>query len=552
MLRGRFRLTERWQRVNLAFLGGQAASLLGSGLVQFAIIWYVTLEANSGTSMMIITLASFVPQLLIAPFSGVWADRYDRRWLIILADGGIALATLALAVLFLLGYDHIWIIYVAAIIRSLGGGIQGPAINAFVPQITPKRELLRVNGINTTINNVTSLLSPILGGTLLTLFPLWVVFMVDVGTAAIAIIIMFFLPVPDQKTGKVTTALGTEPKLREGDVWGFPTPDDDGPEEVTKVADEEVGVTKETIGKQFRKGFSYVRKHRSIKNLMLTYAFFMVLLAPVAILTPLFIRRTFGEDVWRISASQTALFAGMAVGGLIVSIRGRFRSHLQVVRTSGFSVAALTLFLAILGMIPSPKFFFLVVLAFALGTIVPFYTTAMTTLFQENVERSYHGRIFALLYMIGSAAIPLGTVVFGPMADLFDMAHVLLATSVAQLLLLLTTFKTIPVNFESGVLIPDDPSPKKDDRDATDTADDSDDDGIADNKEVTGNTTDDGNDRNTSDTVDDRNTSDTEKEEDIGNHISVTYTDNSFYNGKDGDTGDDNNDDGVNNNGGGV
>lgn len=454
MLRKRFQRTERWQRVSVAFLGGQAISLVGSGLVQFAIIWYVTLRANSGTSMMIITLASFIPQLLIAPFSGVWADRYDRRWLVILSDGGIALATLALASLFLLGYDHVWFIYVAAIIRSLGGGIQGPATNALIPQITPRKDLLRVNGVNSTINNVSSLLSPILGGALLSLFPLWVVFMIDVVTATISNIILFFLPIPSHKTGKVVTALGVEPKLREGESWGFPSVEDEIPVD-EKASDDEIVelVTPETIGKQFRQGFAYVRRHRSIRNLMLTYALFMVLLAPIVILTPLFIRRNFGEEAWLIAAIQTALFAGMAAGGLIVSIRGKFRSHLQVVRGSGFLVAGCTLILAIMGMTALPPFSFFAILAFALGVIVPFYTTAVTTLFQQNVERSYHGRVFSLLYMIGSAAIPLGTILFGPIADLFDIAHILLGTSAAQLLLLLTTFKTVPTSFESGVLV---------------------------------------------------------------------------------------------------
>lgn len=454
MLRKRFQLTERWQRVSVAFLGGQAITLVGSGLVQFAIIWYVTLRANSGTSMMIITLASFIPQLLVAPFSGVWADRYDRRWIIILADGGIALATLALTILFLLGYDHVWFIYVAAIIRSLGGGIQGPAINALIPQITPKKELVRINGVNSTIGNVSSLLSPVLGGALLTLFPLWVVFLIDVFTATIANAILFFMPIPNHKTGKISTALGVEPKLREGESWGFPGFDEKTSEDKTSSDDEVVElVSAETIGKQFRRGFAYVRQHRSIRNLMLTYALFMVLLAPVAILTPLFIRRNFGEEAWLIAAAQTALFAGMAIGGLIVSIRGRFRSHLKVVRGSGFLVAACTLALAILGMTASPHFAFFAILAFLLGVIVPFYTTAVTTLFQQNVEQSYHGRVFSLLYMIGSAAIPLGTVLFGPIADLFDIAHVLLATSAAQLLLLLTTFKTVPTSFDSGALV---------------------------------------------------------------------------------------------------
>ena len=137
----------RWKGIGAAFLSGQAVSILGSGLVQFAIIWFVTLRANSGTALMIITLTSFIPQLVVAPFAGVWADRHDRRWLIILADSAIALVTLAMALLFLFGYDRVWMIYIAAAIRSLGGGIQSPAIKALIPQITPKSELVRINGI---------------------------------------------------------------------------------------------------------------------------------------------------------------------------------------------------------------------------------------------------------------------------------------------------------------------------------------------------------------------------------------------------------------------
>ena len=144
----------RWKGIGAAFLSGQAVSILGSGLVQFAIIWFVTLRANSGTALMIITLTSFIPQLVVAPFAGVWADRHDRRWLIILADSAIALVTLAMALLFLFGYDRVWMIYIAAAIRSLGGGIQSPAIKALIPQITPKSELVRINGIYSTIENI--------------------------------------------------------------------------------------------------------------------------------------------------------------------------------------------------------------------------------------------------------------------------------------------------------------------------------------------------------------------------------------------------------------
>ncbi|NLB50861.1 MAG: MFS transporter, partial [Clostridiaceae bacterium] len=334
------RQSQRWKGIGAAFLSGQAVSVLGSGLVQFAIIWFVTMRANSGTALMIITLTSFIPQLVVAPFAGVWADRYDRRWLIILSDSGIALVTLATAVLFFFGYDHVWLMYIAAAVRSLGGGIQSPAIKAFIPQITPQKELVRINGLFSTIENIVLLLSPVLGGALITLFPVWIVFMVDVVTAAMAVSIMLGLPVPHQQTGQVTRAFGRKPKLKPGMSWGFPSP-----EELERAAEEEEEpdqgpLPHESVTRQFTRGFAYVRTNLVIRNLMLIYACFMILLSPIATLFPLYIRRHFDAQVWRVSAAQTAVFTGMAVGGLAVSLKGQLKSKLATIRLSGFLVAA--------------------------------------------------------------------------------------------------------------------------------------------------------------------------------------------------------------------
>ncbi len=440
------RRAQRWKGISGAFLGGQAISVLGSGLVQFAIIWFVTMRANSGTALMIITLTSFIPQLVVAPFAGVWADRHDRRWLIIFADSGIALVTLATAILFFFGYDHVWLMYIAAAVRSLGGGIQSPAIKAFIPQIIPQGELVRINGLFSTIENVVLLLSPVLGGALITLFPIWIVFMVDVMTAAIAVSIMMGLPVPHHRTGQVTTATGRRPKLKEGEVWGFPSQEElESMEEDLET--EDLSLPHEPVIRQFRRGFAYVGTNPVIRNLMVVYALFMILLSPIATLFPLYIRRHFDAQVWRVSAAQTAVFTGMAVGGLAVSLKGQFKSKLNTIRMAGFLVAAGTLGLSLFGLVDSPLFGLFIALAFGLGVIVPFYTTAITTFFQEQVERAYHGRVFSLLYMIGSAAIPLGSALFGPLADLFPIAYLLLFTSAAQLLILLFSWKAVPRGF---------------------------------------------------------------------------------------------------------
>ena len=120
---------------------------------------------------------------------------------------------------------------------------------------------------------------------------------------------------------------------------------------------------------------------------------------------------------------------------------------MNTIRMSGFIVAAGTFALALLGLLRSPLFAFFVFLAFALGIVVPFYTTAVTTLFQEQVERAYHGRVFSLLYMIGSAAIPFGAILFGPLADIFPIAYLLIFTSVLQIVILLGSWRAFPKEF---------------------------------------------------------------------------------------------------------
>ena len=80
----------------ILYLASQIISLLGSSLVQCVTFWYITLETQSGTIMTIAMIAGVLPTFLVSPFAGVWADRHDRRTIIMLSDGLVALATLAL------------------------------------------------------------------------------------------------------------------------------------------------------------------------------------------------------------------------------------------------------------------------------------------------------------------------------------------------------------------------------------------------------------------------------------------------------------------------
>jgi DHA3 family macrolide efflux protein-like MFS transporter len=150
-----------WKRRVTVFLVGQTITTFGSFLVQYAIMWHLTLTTKSGLVLALAAVFGFLPQAIVSIFAGVWADRVNRKMMIIVSDSVIALATLILAVFMLSGVEDLWLIFLIMAVRSIGAGVQMPAISALVPQIVPTDKLLTVNGINSSISSSLQLLAPV-------------------------------------------------------------------------------------------------------------------------------------------------------------------------------------------------------------------------------------------------------------------------------------------------------------------------------------------------------------------------------------------------------
>ena len=162
-------MKQNWKKNIILFITSQTISLFGSSLVQYAIMWYITLETQSGVMMTIFIICGFLPTFFLSPFAGVWADRYNRKILILLSDSMIASVTLILAILFILGYKEIWLLFTISAIRALGSAVQMPAVGAFIPQMVPEDKLMKVNGTNSSIQAMIMLISPMASGALLTM-----------------------------------------------------------------------------------------------------------------------------------------------------------------------------------------------------------------------------------------------------------------------------------------------------------------------------------------------------------------------------------------------
>src|SRR6186997_3099045 len=100
--------SQKWAGRFFTIWTGQALSLFGSALVQFALIWWLTQKSGSATVLAIATLVGMLPQIVIGPFAGALVDRWNRRVIMIVADGTIAAFSLLLAYLFATGVVQIW------------------------------------------------------------------------------------------------------------------------------------------------------------------------------------------------------------------------------------------------------------------------------------------------------------------------------------------------------------------------------------------------------------------------------------------------------------
>lgn len=377
----------------ILFLTAQTISLLGSLVVQFAIVWYVTLVTESATMLAVSAISGFLPQLAVSMLAGVWIDKYDRKKVIIAADVFTALLTTGLAVLFYFQKETMPIIFAVLACRALATGVQMPAVNALIPQIVEKDCLMRINGINSALNSSMMLIAPLLGGLLLNYVSFTVVLFSDIITAVVGVSILMII-----KIEPLIQNLQTDFRIK---LWWQNT--------VTAV----------------RQGWGYLHENPLIKKVLFFQFVILFLISPSAFLNPLLVSKTFGGDVNLLSYAEAVYSLGMVVGGAIVVGLNRVRYKLRIMLIAAILYGGCMI---ALGM--AEIFVFYLMVNFIAGVVVPCYNAPVTTLIQEKVALPYQGRIFAFLQFVTAAALPLGIAIFSLPANLYGVDKVFVINGV--------------------------------------------------------------------------------------------------------------------------
>jgi DHA3 family macrolide efflux protein-like MFS transporter len=375
-----------WKRDVVVFLTSQTVSLFGSMLVQYAIMWHLTLVTKSGLVLALAAIFGFLPQAVVSMFGGVWADRVNRKLLIIWADASIAVTTLALAIFMLSGIDDLWLIYATLAIRSTGAGIQMPAVSSLIPQITPTAHLMRVNGINGSIQSAMALVAPAAAGVLYATASIVSIFFVDVVTAAIGIALLSTLAVPT----------------------------------IRRVSADSPSYFADLV-----EGVRYVAHHAFVRWLLILFGVVFLLIVAPSYLTPLMVVRSFGDEVWKLTATELAFSIGMVLGGIVISVWGGTKNRITMIAASSLVFGGLSIAMGL-----STNLWVFLTFMFLLGLAVPFFSTPSMTLLQERVEPERQGRVFGFVGIVMAVAMPFGMVVFGPLADVFTVESLLIAAGI--------------------------------------------------------------------------------------------------------------------------
>lgn len=384
---------DRWKIRAILFFISQSITLFGSTLVQMAIVWYVTLNTSSGVWVAAFSVCSYLPEFIISFLGGVWADRYHRKKLIIGADFTIAMVTLAMMLLMPYISNQtilLWALLIMSILRSLGAGIQTPAVNAVIPQLVPADQLMRFNGINATMQSIVRFAAPAAAGVILTIGTLRSTLSIDILTAVLGIGLLSCIFISYERKEK---------------------------EEAPVLAD-------------LKTGISYAFSDKLIGRLLIIYGLFVFLCVPAGYLAGLLVSRVYGDTYGYLTLVELVGFAGMMVGGLLMSTWGGFKNR-KATLLLGLDIFGIMAIL--MGM--STNFIFYLILMTIYGVALTTVQTAITTLLQEKTDIAMQGRVFGLLGSMYSGCMPIGMAIFGPLADVIPLQWIMIASGIALIVI---------------------------------------------------------------------------------------------------------------------
>ncbi|MFW9891350.1 MAG: MFS transporter [Candidatus Thorarchaeota archaeon] len=367
----------------MKIFGGQAFSLVGSALVQFALVWWLTYTTGSALVLSLATMMVVLPQVLVSPFSGALVDRWSRKRVMIASDTLAALTIVGLSLLWSMGAVEIIHVFAVMAIRSTLGSFQWPALQASASLMVPDEHLSRVNGMYQALQGLARIAAPALGAMLMVLLPMHFIILIDVVTAAMAILPLLFIRIPRPTSSESKPDAGVS------------------------------GVVRDIIA-----GFSYMKNWKGGRFITIALMLTNVVLIPAFALTPLLVLLHFSGGAFELALIESMMGIGMVLGGITLGVWGGFKRRMLTAIVALFAASA-SIF--VVGLAPANLILIAVGGMFIAGMMIPLASGSIMAVVQSIVPPAIQGRVFTVLISLGPAMTPFGLALAGAIGEAFGI-----------------------------------------------------------------------------------------------------------------------------------
>jgi DHA3 family macrolide efflux protein-like MFS transporter len=385
----------------MTFWTGQTFSLLGSMVVQFVIIWYLTVTTKSPMVLAFANFFYFLPMIIAMPIAGVFSDRHSRKKIIIIADSMQALSTVFLIVLLVMGLTNVWIIFLFIGLRSMFQGFHQPTVNAVVPTMVPKEKLSRVNGLNSLFGGVVQMIGPMFAALLLIFMTVSQALWVDVITFIIAFIPLVFITIPLVRS--------KQEKVENGS----------------------------SFIEEFSDGFKTLKNVPGFIILMIMAMLLNFLIQPLSTLLAYFAVVIHDASPFEYALMSAGFQGGIIGGALLSTLKKHWRNKVRVT----FSVLVIVMVAySMLALAPYRDFLYIIASAFIMGFMLPIVNTLYQTIQQIVIPHEKLGRVSSIDNTLSMVITPIGAILAGPLGELLGVANLFFACGVLGVVVLVIIY----------------------------------------------------------------------------------------------------------------
>lgn len=387
--------TKNWKQNIYIFLAGQFLSGITSMIVQYSIIWYLTMQTKSATILSVASILGMLPMILLSPFVGGLIDRSNKRTLLIITDAVVAIFAVLLSVAGSLESSFpLWLVFVSLFMRAVAQTFQQPTIQSALPTMVPADELTRFNGQLGMIQSANFIIAPALGAFLFSIIPIQYLILLDVIGFIIGASLLLLVKIPDNSTNDAI----------------------------------EVHAGQDAIF-----GLKKLRARPGLWRITLIGTLFTLLFMPVGSMYPLMTVQYFHGTIAQAGIVEVVWSMGMLLGGAVIGIRKTWNNRM-IPLTIAFFIVGITIGAS--GLLPESElgFWIFVGLNAIAGLSVPFFNTMLMAMIQQSYPPEILGRIMGVFGSLMSVGGPIGLIFAGPLGDQIGVQNLFLIGGIGSVL----------------------------------------------------------------------------------------------------------------------